>query len=168
MVEISNGIAKREMKSKMNQLFEDEKNGHLHVLYKYNGIENYIIQVLSYVQDGIAAGDYVILIENSRLYPIIRKELSTRLTKDQMEFIHYVNSLNSIGQVAVYHPPSIADYFSKTIQPYVENKISFRAWAHVWSGLYGRATASYKRFRGNSRRSCKSAVVSINLCIRRK
>ncbi|WP_342538830.1 MEDS domain-containing protein [Sporosarcina sp. FSL K6-1540] len=136
MVEISNGIAKREMKRKMNQLFEDEKNGHLHVLYKYNGIENYIIQVLSYVQDGIAAGDYVILIENSRLYPIIRKELSTRLTKDQMEFIHYVNSLEFYWSSGSYHPPSIADYFSKTIQPYVENKISFRAWAHVeWATM---------------------------------
>lgn len=136
MVEISNGIAKREIKSKMNQLFEDEKNGHLHVLYKYNGIENYIIQVLSYVQDGIAAEDYVILIENSRLYPIIRKELSTRLTKDQMEFIHYVNSLEFYWSSGSYHPPSIADYFSKTIQPYVENKISFRAWAHVeWATM---------------------------------
>ena len=122
--------------SKMNQLFDDQKHALLHVLYKYNGMENYITQLLSYVQDGIVAGDYVILIENSRLYPIIRKELSTRLTKDQMEFIHYVNSLEFYWSSGSYHPPSIADYFSKTVQPYVENKTSFRAWAHVeWATM---------------------------------
>ncbi|MER2088444.1 MAG: MEDS domain-containing protein [Sporosarcina sp.] len=136
MAEISNDIKKIEMKSKMNQLFEDEKNGHLHVLYKYNGIENYIIQILNYIEEGIAAGDYVILIENSRLYPIIQKELSTRLSKDQLEFIHYVNSLEFYWSSGSYHPPSIAEYFSKTVQPYVENKISFRAWAHVeWATM---------------------------------
>ena len=126
------------MKSKMNQLFGDQKNNqvHLHALYKYDGMENYIKQILSYIQDGIAAGDYVILIENARLYPIIHKELSTRLTKDQIEFIHYVNSLDFYWSSGSYHPPSIADYFSKTIQPYMENKISFRAWAHVeWATM---------------------------------
>ena len=126
------------MKSKMNQLFGDQKNNqvHLHALYKYDGMENYIKQILSYIQDGIAAGDYVILIENARLYPIIHKELSTRLTKDQIEFIHYVNSLDFYWSSGSYHPPSIADYFSKTSQPYMENKISFRAWAHVeWATM---------------------------------
>ncbi|WP_017381227.1 MEDS domain-containing protein [Paenisporosarcina sp. TG-14] len=113
------------MKSKMNQMFEDQKNDHvhIHVLYKYNGIENYIMQVLSYIQDGIAAGDYVILIENARLYPMIHKELSTRLTKEQMEFIHHVNSLDFYWSSGSYHPPSIADYFSKTIQPYMEKPL---------------------------------------------
>lgn len=132
------GLEKGKMKSKLNQLFEDQKNVHLHVLYKYNGMENYIIQVLDYIQDGIAAGDYVILIENSRLYPIIQKELSTHLTKEQMGFIYYVNvnSMNFYYSSGSYHPPSIADYFSKTIQPYIEDKISFRAWAHVeWATM---------------------------------
>jgi len=130
------GISNDNANSKMIQMFEDEARGHLHVLYKYNGIENYITQVLEYIQDGIAAGDYVILIENSRLYPIIQKELSKLLTKDQMEFLHYVNSLEFYWSSGSYHPPSIAAYFSNTIQPYIENKISFRAWAHVeWATM---------------------------------
>ena len=122
----------------MNQMLENQKKNqvHLHVLYKYNGMENYIKQILSYIQDGIKVGDYVILIENARLFPIIHKELSTRLTKEQMEFIHYVNSLDFYWSSGSYHPPSIADYFSKTIQPYVKNKKSFRAWAHVeWATM---------------------------------
>ncbi|MCZ0874295.1 MEDS domain-containing protein [Peribacillus sp. AS_2] len=122
------------MKSKMNQLFEDQKN--VHVLYSYNEMENYIKQVLSYIQDGIMAGDYVILVENDRIYPIIHKELSTRLTKDQMKLLHFVNNFDFYCSSGSYHPPAIEEYFNKTVQPYVENKISFRSWAHVeWATL---------------------------------
>ena len=136
VVENSNRTRKREMKSKLNQLFEEQQNVHLHVLYKYDGVENYINQVLGYIQDGIAVGDYVILIENSHLYPIIQKELGTQLTKEQIGFIHYVNSMDFYWSSGSYHPPSIVDYFSKKIQPYIDKKISFRAWAHVeWATL---------------------------------
>ncbi|MEE3954717.1 MEDS domain-containing protein [Peribacillus frigoritolerans] len=122
------------LKSKMNQLFEDQRN--VHVLYPYNEMENYIKQVLSYIQDGIMAGDYVILVENDRIYPIIHKELSTRLTKDQMELLHFVNNFDFYCSSGSYHPPAIEEYFNKTVQPYVENKISFRSWAHVeWATL---------------------------------
>ncbi|MGE7650430.1 MEDS domain-containing protein [Peribacillus frigoritolerans] len=122
------------LKSKMNQLFEDQKN--VHVLYSYNEMENYIKQVLSYIQVGIMAGDYVILVENDRIYPIIHKELSTRLTKDQMELLHFVNNFDFYCSSGSYHPPAIEEYFNKTVQPYVENKITFRSWAHVeWATL---------------------------------
>ena len=117
------------MKSKMNQLFEDKKN--VHVLYSYNEIENYITQVISFILDGIEAEEYTILIENDRLYPIIQKKLSKRLTKDQLKFIHFVNSLSFYFSSGSYHPPAIADYFTKKVQPYVENKVDFRSWAHV-------------------------------------
>lgn len=122
------------LKSKMNQLFEDQKN--VHVLYSYTEMEYYMKQVLSYIQDGIMAGDYVILVENDRIYPIIHKELSTRLTKDQMELLHFVNNFDFYCSSGSYHPPAIEEYFNKTVQPYVENKISFRSWAHVeWATL---------------------------------
>lgn len=122
------------LKSKMNQLFEDQKN--VHVLYSYNEMDNYIKQVLSYIQDGIMAGDYVILVENDRIYPIIHKELSTRLTKEQMKLLHFVNNFDFYCSSGSYHPPAIEEYFNKTVQPYVENKISFRSWAHVeWATL---------------------------------
>lgn len=122
------------LKSKMNQLFEDQKN--IHVLYSYNEMEHYLNQVLSYIQDGIMAGDYVILVENDRIYPIIQKELSTRLTEDQMEFLHFVNNFDFYCSSGSYHPPAIEEYFNKMVQPYVENKISFRSWAHVeWATL---------------------------------
>ncbi len=118
----------------MNQLFEKQKSAH--VLYPYNGIEEYIKLVVSFIQHGISVGEYVILIENDRVYPIIQKELSKRLNKDQLEFVHRVNNYDFYYSSGSYHPPAITEYFNKMVQPYVENKISFRSWAHVeWASL---------------------------------
>ena len=122
------------LENKINQLFEDQKS--VHVLYSYNEMESYIKQVVNYIREGIFAGDYVILIENDRIYPLIEKELDILLSKDQMKLVHRINNFDFYYSSGSYHPPAIQDYFNKTVQPYVENKISFRSWAHVeWTTM---------------------------------
>ncbi|MGD6830984.1 MEDS domain-containing protein [Sutcliffiella halmapala] len=122
------------IKSRMKQLFDEQKS--VHVLYAYKGMKNYLEQVVQYIQDGILAGDYVILIENDRLSHMIHKELSMRLTKEQMKFFHWVNSFDFYFSSGSYHPPAIEKYFQKTVQPYIEKDISFRSWAHVeWRSM---------------------------------
>ncbi len=118
----------------MNQLFEDQKS--VHVLYSYNESEDYIRQVVNYIQNGIFAGNCIILIENDRLYPFIHNELKTLLTTDQMKMINRINNFDFYYSSGSYHPPAILDYFNKTVQPYLEKGISFRSWAHVeWSSM---------------------------------
>lgn len=122
------------MNSKMNQLFEHQRC--VHVLYPYKGMDNYIEQVVSFIEDGIIVGDYTILVENERIFPIIHKELCKRLTEEQLEFVHHVNNFDFYYSSGSYHPPAIAEYFTKMVQPYVENNISFRSWAHVeWASM---------------------------------
>ena len=45
----------------MNQLFAEQKS--VHILYSYDQQENYIQQVVSYIQEAIFAGDFILLIE---------------------------------------------------------------------------------------------------------
>ena len=71
------------LKSKMNQLFAEQKS--IHILYSYDQQENYIRQVVSYIQEGIFAGDCILLIENDRFYPFIHNHLKALLTTDQMK-----------------------------------------------------------------------------------
>ena len=134
MVGKSGGIINKEMKRKMNQLFEEQRN--THILYPYKEKTNYFNQVLSFIEDGISAGDYVILVENDRNYPIIHKELRARLTVEQMEMVHFVNSFIFYRSSGSYHPSAIEAYFIKMVQPYVENKITFRVWSRVeWASM---------------------------------
>ena len=123
-----------DLKNIITKLFEDQKS--VHVLFAYDGMKSYIEQVVSFIQNGVAAGDYVILIENERVYPLIHKELNTLLTEDQKKFVHFINNFDFYYSSGSYHPPAITDYFNKMVQPYVENKISFRSWAHVeWATM---------------------------------
>lgn len=118
----------------MNQLCADQRS--VHVLYSYNEMKNYIEQAVSYIQEGVTVGDYILFIENERIYSLIHQELSTLLTKDQMAFVHHVNNFDFYYSSGSYHPPAIVDYFNKTVQKYVENKIPFRSWAHVeWASM---------------------------------
>ncbi|MFD1928342.1 MEDS domain-containing protein [Sporosarcina siberiensis] len=122
------------MITKINQLFKNQRDAH--VLYSYNEMSSYLKQVLNFIEEAIKSEEYVILIENDRIYPIIHKELSARLTKDEMKYLHFVNSFDFYWSSGSYHPPAIEEYFTEMVQPYVENKISFRSWAHVeWASM---------------------------------
>jgi len=122
------------MSTKMSQLIEDQRN--VHVLYSFNKEEDYMTQVLNYIHDGIVAGEYIILIENARLYPEIHKELSLKYPKTQLELVHYVNSLDFYFSSGSYHPPAIHEYFKSVVNPYVQNETAFRSWAHVeWASM---------------------------------
>ncbi|WP_153732096.1 MEDS domain-containing protein [Sporosarcina obsidiansis] len=124
------------MKSNMQQLFERQRN--THVLYSYENLNKYVDQAVTYIEDGVKAGEYTIIIENERIYPLIQKELSKRITKEQMPFVHFVNNFHFYYSSGSYHPPAIVNYFEQTVQRYVENKLSFRSWAHVeWATMKG-------------------------------
>ncbi|MGM0896554.1 MAG: MEDS domain-containing protein [Bacillota bacterium] len=122
------------MKNKMNQLFADERK--VHVLYAFSGMENYLNQLLNYIDDGISVGDHVLVIENERVVPMVKKQMSEKYTKEQMGLVHFVNSLHFYWSSGSYHPPAIHEYFTKTVEPYVEEGKSFRSWAHVeWESV---------------------------------
>ncbi|MCF6139224.1 MEDS domain-containing protein [Pseudalkalibacillus berkeleyi] len=122
------------MKITMNEVFKKEKS--IHVLYAYSGRENYIKQVVNFIQEGIRAGDYVILIENDPVYRMVEQELKQKLPKEHMQFVHRVNSFDFYFSSGSYHPPAIVEYFNQVIQPYLDNNTSFRAWAHVeWASV---------------------------------
>ncbi|WP_377890052.1 MEDS domain-containing protein [Alkalihalobacillus sp. R86527] len=122
------------MKTKMNQLFEDERC--VHVLYAYDGVKNYIKQVVGFIQDGIEARDHVILIENEPMYRIIYEEMSNLLTTEEMTYVHRINNFDFYFSNGSYHPPAIVEHFNKVVQPYVEKNVRFRSWAHVeWASM---------------------------------
>ncbi|MCG1023273.1 MEDS domain-containing protein [Sutcliffiella horikoshii] len=124
------------MKSRMNSLFNEQRN--IHVLYSYEGREHYLEMLVDFVQSGVSAGDHVIVIENQRIYPILQQKLSTRLSEEQMKLVKWVNNFDFYFSSGSYHPPAIYNYFVKTIQKLVEEQLPFRSWAHVeWGTMDG-------------------------------
>ncbi|WP_404407106.1 MEDS domain-containing protein [Jeotgalibacillus malaysiensis] len=122
------------MKHSLPDLIETKRN--VHVLYSYSEIQTYLQTVVSYILDSVKAEETIILIENERIYRQIKKELQTLLSKKDMEFIHFINSFDFYFSSGSYHPPAIAEYFEKTVQPYIKAHAAFRSWAHVeWNSM---------------------------------
>lgn len=122
------------MGSKMNLLLESQRN--VHVLYAFDGTQNYVEQLLNYIDEGIHAGDYILVVENERLTRELKRHLDKQYTEKQIEMVHFVNSLHFYWSSGSYHPPAIHEYFTKTVAPYIENNLSFRSWAHVeWESV---------------------------------
>jgi hypothetical protein len=120
----------------MKRLFRDQRN--IHVLYSYDEKNKYIERVVSFIKDGVEAEETIFLIENEPSYMMIQKELIKHLTDDQLKFVYRINNFDFYFSSGSYHPPAIVDYFQKTVRPYVENKASFRCWAHVeWATMKG-------------------------------
>ena len=118
----------------MNLLLESQRN--VHVLYAFDSTENYVQQLLNYIDEGIHAGDYILVVENERMTRELKPHLEKRYTEKQREMVHFVNSLHFYWSSGSYHPPAIHEYFTKTVAPYIENKLSFRSWAHVeWESV---------------------------------
>ncbi|TYS67454.1 hypothetical protein FZC76_12760 [Sutcliffiella horikoshii] len=124
------------MKSRMNDLFKEQRN--IHVLYSYEGREEYLEKLVDFVQSGVSAGDYVIVIENQRIYRILEQKLSNRISEEQMKLVRWVNNFDFYFSSGSYHPPAIYDYFVNTVQHFVDKKLPFRSWAHVeWATMDG-------------------------------
>lgn len=124
------------MKSKINDLFSEQRN--IHVLYSYENKEAYLEKVVDFIQSGVAAEEYVILIENQRIYRMIERKLNTILSENQMKLVCWVNNFDFYFSSGSYHPPAIYNYFVKTVQSLVDDRLLFRTWAHVeWATMEG-------------------------------
>lgn len=118
----------------MNQLLETQRN--VHVLYAFDGAEIYAQQLLNYIDEGIHAGEYILVVENERMTRELKPHLEERYTEKQLKLVQFVNSLHFYWSSGSYHPPAIHEYFTKTVAPYIENELSFRSWAHVeWESV---------------------------------
>lgn len=116
----------------LNQLLLEKRD--LHILYLYKDEEEYMRQVLTFVEEGIAAGEQVIVVENDKITAGLLRELKCRYAADELDAVHFVNSLYFYRSSGSYSPPAIIEFFLETILPYVNKDVLFRSWAHVeWS-----------------------------------
>lgn len=120
------------MKDKITQQTKElqQSNGG-HIFYEYQDIESYINNTVSYILAGIEQGDHVIVIENDRLYPLIKDALEMELNKDDLHKIHRVNNFDFYCFKGDFNTETVISYFKKYVEPFLEKNISIRTWAHV-------------------------------------
>lgn len=106
-----------------------------HVLYSYENGGHYIKNAISYITDGIKAGDSIILIENERNLKKLFTQLESQLTNEQLERINVISNFEFYLARGSYQAPAVLEQMRKTITPYLESDTPFRSWANVEWGL---------------------------------
>ncbi|WP_205685221.1 MEDS domain-containing protein, partial [Peribacillus acanthi] len=102
-----------------------------HIFYEYTNLETYITNTVSYIINGIENGDHVIIIENDFIFPRIQRELEKELCREDLAKVHRVNNFDFYCFGGNFNKETVISYYKKYVNPFLENHISIRTWAHV-------------------------------------
>ncbi|QNF29766.1 MULTISPECIES: MEDS domain-containing protein [Metabacillus] len=152
------------MDKKVKQLLRDlQQSTCYHIFYSFNDLERYLENAISYILSGIEQGDYVFVIENERIFPLLYKKIEPLLTKVQLDKIKHVNNFDFYCSNGDFHPPTIVAYFSNMLEIYIEKNASIRTWAHVEWGDLQEITCKIEEFEQAANKAVQSMKI-ISVC----
>lgn len=120
------------MKNKIMQLTKKlQVSSGGHILYFYDEVSNYINNALAYVVTGIEQKHHLLIIENRQRYQLLHDKLQAVLSQEQLTKVHFVDNYEFYRMYGDFHCQSIINHFMEILEPFIENQISIRTWAHV-------------------------------------
>ncbi|RSD25474.1 MEDS domain-containing protein [Mesobacillus subterraneus] len=119
------------MHTKIKNLLVNVKDTGAHIFYPFENEERYIDNVLEYIRTALEHNNHVMVIENDRIMPEIKKRIEAEFDKEQIEMIHIINNYDFYCYRGNFHKETILSYLQKVIAPFIENNIPVLTWAHV-------------------------------------
>ncbi len=117
----------------MSAGLQREETGH--IFYCSQELDKYIENAVSYIVFGIKHGDYVLFVENTRIYPLVRKKLEYQLSMEEMNRLLYINNFDFYWRNGTFHPSTILKHFDAATGYLFENGQAVRTWGHIEWGV---------------------------------
>lgn len=108
----------------------DITNG-AHILYFYNDPEAYIKNAVSFLKIGLMHGDYVVLIDSSENYALIKAKLDEVLSLSEWERFQYIDHQRFYSDYGSLHVRNVIQNFNDLFNPLLLKGHSIRSWGHV-------------------------------------
>lgn len=102
-----------------------------HIFYCSHELDKYIENAVSYIVFGIKHGDYVLFVENTRIYPLIHKKVESQLSAEEMNRLLFVNNFDFYWRNGTFHPSIILKHFNEATGHLFENGQAVRTWGHI-------------------------------------
>ncbi|TAA73062.1 MEDS domain-containing protein [Planococcus salinarum] len=102
-----------------------------HIFYLSEEKESYINNVLVFILDGIRNGDYILIIENPRLTPLIYRRLESLVTAEELKSVRFANNFEFYWREGNFLPVSIVQYFKDALNTAAGEGQFFRTWGHI-------------------------------------
>ncbi len=98
-----------------------------HILYFYESYEKYVDNAVSFIETGIALGQYIVFIDTPQIYESVLE----RLGKIDMSKIKYVCNFEFYEMYHDFHFERVLKNLKDVFQPYVDGELIVRLWGHV-------------------------------------
>ncbi|WP_026688941.1 MEDS domain-containing protein [Alteribacter aurantiacus] len=102
-----------------------------HIFYRFEDLEAYLSNAVTFIKTGVQAGDDVAVVESEKMLPLLKDRLRNDLTDEEYEHIHFVNNFQFYLLNGTYNPPQVEQYLGKMIEPYESEDTKLRTWANV-------------------------------------
>lgn len=102
-----------------------------HIFYLSEEKEAYINNILVFILDGIQNGDYIFIVENPRLTPLIYQRLEKLVTEEELKTVRFANNFEFYWSEGNFLPVSIIQHFKKTLKAAANGGQFFRTWGHI-------------------------------------
>lgn len=124
------------MIEKIPQLKDALHNVQGHVFYIFEDQDKYIDNVITYAISGVEQGYHVLLIENTKLFPVIQQKLKAVLNKEQLSTIHFKNNFDFYFSKGTFNPAVVFNHFVQSIESHMKDNVSIRTWGNVeWGSM---------------------------------
>lgn len=102
-----------------------------HILYLTKETKRYIDNIVVFILDGLQNKEHVLVVENNRLTPLVRKRLQAVLTAQQLAKVHFFDSYKLYWHKGNFHPSTIIEYFQESFDVSEMSCQHFRTWGHI-------------------------------------
>lgn len=107
-----------------------QKDG-AHIFYLSEEKNAYINNALVFILDGIRKGDYILMIENPRITPLIYRQLEKLVTEEELKSVRFANNFEFYWREGNFLPESIIHHFKNILDDATLEGKSFRTWGHI-------------------------------------
>lgn len=102
-----------------------------HIFYLTKETKHYINNIVVFILDGLKNDEHVLIVENNRLTPLVRKRLQAVLTAEELAKVHFFDSYKLYWHKGNFHPSTIVEYFQESFDVPVMSCQYFRTWGHI-------------------------------------
>ena len=102
-----------------------------HIFYLTKETKHYIDNIVLFILDGLQNNEHVLVVENNRLTPLVRKRLQAVLTAEELAQVHFFDSYKLYWHKGNFHPSTIVDYFQENFDVSGMPCQHFRTWGHI-------------------------------------
>lgn len=102
-----------------------------HIFYLTKETKHYIDNIVVFILDGLENNEHVLVVENNRLTPLVRKRLQAVLTAEELAKVYFFDSYKLYWHKGNFLPSTIVEYFQESFDLSEMTCQHFRTWGHI-------------------------------------